>query len=42
MTNVVNYLTPAEWIFFAVQLVTVFGVGTWPRLSAAIARRLSA
>ncbi len=35
------YLTLDEWIFFAAQVITVFGIGVWPDLSARIAKALS-
>lgn len=35
------YLTLDEWIFFFAQVITVFGIGVWPSLSARIAKALS-
>jgi hypothetical protein len=34
------YLTLDEWIFFAAQVITIFGIGVWPDLSARIAKAL--
>lgn len=35
------YLTLDEWIFFFAQVITVFGIGVWPSLSARIANLIS-
>jgi hypothetical protein len=34
------YLTLDEWIFFGAQVVTIFGIGVWPDLSARIAKAI--